>query len=446
MKLRIILLTLVITLFLSLNIINISGEYSLPNTVKIGLSYGESAVNNFNIKSPYGILILDSDGNIVVSENSPNGFTFSITGSYNIQICDPETGEIKHTINAEKDILIKPNEVNIDIKYLEYNNRKYRGAFILRRLSDKNITIVNDVNFEEYLYGVVPSESPSSWPMEALKAQAVAARNFAVLNISKHSKYGFDLCDTQDCQVYKGLSQETDATNQAVNQTENKLIYYNDKPINAFYHSSSGGHTENSENIFSSPLPYIIGVDDQFSLGNKNDSWIKSFDKEYIKNKMINSKLDVGDILDIIPIETSEFGRVIKVEIKGTKSSEILQKEKIRYVLGSTDLKSIWYSLRTDADICVLDSVKGTSEVKRVSGMYVASASGVKNVNAIDNIKISNGYRTDEYNKIPNNYIFYGRGFGHGLGMSQYGAKGMAEAGYDYKQILEYYYKGTKVR
>jgi len=446
MKLRIILLTVVITLFLSLNIISINGENSLPKTIKIGLSFGSSATNNISIKSPSGILVQDSDGNLIASGESANGFTFNAVDLNQIQISDAETGEIKYIVNAEKDLLVKPNEMNTGIKYLEFNNKKYRGSFRLQRLNDNNITIINDIDLEEYLYGVVPSESPSSWPMEALKAQAVAARNFAALNIGKHAKYGFDLCNSQDCQVYKGLSQEAESTNQAVNQTMGKIIYYNDKPINAFYHSSSGGHTENSENVFPSPLPYVIGVDDQYSLGNKDDNWIKSFDKEYIKNKMIDSKLDVGDILDIIPIETSEFGRVIKVEIKGTKSSEVLQKEKIRYVLGTTDLKSIWYNIKTDSDISVFNPIKGKAETSRISGMYVASASGVRNVNVIDNIKISNGYRIDEYNKIPNNYTFYGKGFGHGLGMSQYGAKGMAEAGYDYKQILEYYYKGTIVR
>ncbi len=446
MKLRIVLLTLVVTLFLPLNIIHVSGEYSLPKTIKVGLSFGSSAVNNANIKSPCGILVQDADGKLIASDDSPNGFTFNAIDAYQIQICDSKTGEVKYIANAEKGLFIKPNEINTGIKYLEFNNKKYRGSFILQILDDNNITIINDINLEEYLYGVVPSESPSSWPMEALKAQAVAARNFAALNIGKHAKYGFDLCNGQDCQVYKGLSQETESTNQAVNETANKVIYYDNKPINAFYHSSSGGHTENSENIFSAPLPYIKGVEDQYSLGNKDDSWIKSFDKEYIKTKMINSKLDVGDILDIIPIEITEFGRVVKVEIKGTKSSAMLEKEKIRSVLGAADLKSIWYNLKTDSDISVFDTIKGRSEIKRISGMYVASASGVSNVNAIDNIKISNGYRIDEYNKIPDNYTFYGKGFGHGLGMSQYGAKGMAEAGYDYKQILEYYYKDTIVR
>ncbi|HOR87219.1 MAG TPA: stage II sporulation protein SpoIID, partial [Bacillota bacterium] len=141
------------------------------------------------------------------------------------------------------------------------------------------------------------------------------------------------------------------------------------------------------------------------------------------------------------------YGRVTKLEVKGTKEAKVFEREKIRGILGNGTLKSIWYNLKTDADVFVRGSISGKSDKGRTSNMYVVSASGkAKVIGSSGRVSIKGMNSTKAYNSIPQLYTFDGRGFGHGLGMSQYGAKGMAEAGNNYQKILEYYYKGAIVQ
>ena len=117
--------------------------------------------------------------------------------------------------------------------------------------------MVNSLPLQHYLYGVVPREVNPGWHMEVLKAQAVAARNFAVVNLNKHGAYGFDVCSGTDCQVYGGLDSESPSTNAAVDETCGQMIYYQGKPITAFYHASSGGYTENLRTCGASHCPIL---------------------------------------------------------------------------------------------------------------------------------------------------------------------------------------------
>lgn len=317
----------------------------------------------------------------------------------------------------------------------------------MQSLAESDVTLINELPLEQYLYSVVPSEVPAAWHVEALKAQAVAARNYALVTMGRHNAQGFDLCSVEHCQAYNGIGQENSETTEAVNATKGKILTYNGKLVSTYFHSSSGGHTEDIENVWGSSLPYIRGVDDQYGLGSPHDDWTLDMDKAAIKEKLTLSNIDLGEIIDISILEVSSYGRVTKLEIKGTKETKIFEKEKIRSIIGTRSLKSIWYKLKTDADIFVRGSLLGVSESGRALNMYVASAAGISKASSPANkITIKGMSSTKAYNVIPNTYTFNGKGFGHGLGMSQYGAKGMAEAGNNYQKILEYYYQGAKVQ
>jgi stage II sporulation protein D len=364
-----------------------------------------------------------------------------------IQLLDASTGQLLLVINSEAGIRAVPKEVQGKTNAIQFKGKKYRGSIVMYSMADSDINVVNELPFEQYLYSVVPSEMPAAWPLEALKAQAVSARNFAICTIGKHNTHGFDLCSTEHCQVYSGIAQENEKATEAVNATKGKVLTYEGKLITTYYHSSSGGHTEDSQNIWGSSLPYLRGVEDSYSLGSPHDSWTLELDKAAIKEKLAQSDIDLGDILDIKPLEYSTYGRVTKLEIKGTKETRIFEREKIRTILGTRNLKSIWYELKTDADVFVRGSMLGGNESGRAANMYVVSASGKTKVSSSRNlitVKGMNGTKT--YNIAPNMYIFEGKGFGHGLGMSQYGAKGMAEAGNNYQKILEHYFQGAKVQ
>ncbi|MGE5631101.1 MAG: SpoIID/LytB domain-containing protein [Caulobacteraceae bacterium] len=364
-----------------------------------------------------------------------------------IQILDQATGQLLYIINSENKIKITPEEIQGKTSALQYKGKRYRGSITLQSQKESDVTVVNELPLQEYLYGVVPSEMPASWHMEALKAQAVAARNYTLVTMGRHSANGFDLCATEHCQAYNGMAQENSRSNEAVDATKGKVLIYDGKLAATYFHSSSGGHTENIENVWGSSLPYIRGVDDKYGLGSPNDNWTLQIDRKSIKDKLAQAKIDLGDILDIKPLEISEFGRVTKVEFIGAKDNITFEKEKLRSILGTRSLKSIWYKLKTDADIYITNSLSAPAALGRTSGMSVITAAGTSKVSSPANKVFVKGMtNTASYNINPNMYTFEGKGFGHGLGMSQYGAKGMAEAGYNYIKILEYYYQGAKVQ
>lgn len=363
-----------------------------------------------------------------------------------IQVIDYTSDNIFMIYNSNEAIL-RPNNSSNDLSLMQFNGLNYRGSIIIRVLDDGSIGVINQLPLEWYLYGVVPSEIYTSWHIEALKAQAVAARNYAINNINKHKKDGYDLCSTQHCQAYKGYDNEHKNTNIAVEQTQGKLLYYKDQLAQTYYHSSSGGHTENSENVWSQAVPYIKGVDDSLGLGSPNDNWVSELERTFIENKLMENNFDIGKLKNLNILEASEFGRVTKLEVVGTKKSIILEKEKIRLIFGTNNLKSTWYEIGTESDISIFDLINNKTINKRSEGLSIISANGEKRLSAKQEcIYIQSPYETKKYSVRPNKYIFYGKGWGHGLGMSQYGAKGMAESGYNYKEILEYYYKGTKVK
>lgn len=143
--------------------------------------------------------------------------------------------------------------------FIYTKKRWYRGNIIIYN-TGKGLTVINEVDLETYIRGVVPSEMPSSWNIEAHKAQAIAARSYAIANLGKRAKSGYDLKDTPEDQAYGGASAETIRTNEAVNETKGQVLVYGNKVIPAYYHSSSGGYTINSGAVWYKDLPFVKSV------------------------------------------------------------------------------------------------------------------------------------------------------------------------------------------
>jgi len=247
----------------------------------------------------------------------------------------------------------------------------------------------------------VPSESLSYWPEEALKAQAVAARNYAVQRMQATSGSYFNLVTNQSNQVYGGYDAETKATNQAVKDTSGIVMMSQGGLVTAFYHSSSGGFTENSEDVWSSPLPYIKWKSDPFDKNNNHYNWQVSYTNEQLAALMTKAGYPIKKVTDIqIKERTSSGARVKSLAVTGVGTTgkavklEISNADQVRIALG---LKSSLFVLN-----------KSYNKDKSLAGVKLT-----------------------------------GSGFGHGLGMSQYGAYGMATQGYNYQDILEYYYSGV---
>lgn len=266
--------------------------------------------------------------------------------------------------------------------YVWIGDRWYRGTTRLVRQGD-GITAINHVNLENYLYSVVGAEAVASWPLEALKAQAVAARSYALYKSSEARNSLYDLDTTISTQVYKGLDSEYVTTHQAVNETAGQIMSHNGQVILAAFHSSSGGHTENVEDIWTSPLPYLRAVVD-YDQQSPVFQWTKSFSTSEVSNAIGG----VGNIEMMIPEETTPHGRVVSMKVVGDRGTKIVSGAEIRRVL---DLRSTLFRITNDG----------------------------------------------------NNFIVYGRGFGHGLGLSQWGAYYLAKKGIQYSQILGHYYQNA---
>lgn len=327
---------------------------------------------------------------------------------------------------------------------ISVNGKRYRGEIIIRRYADSDMTIINRLGLDEYLYGVLPKEMSGNWPIEALKAQAVAARNYGVANINKHAEHGFDVCNSIHSQVYGGYDVEKPRCNSAVDETNGKILTYNGKIVSAFFHSNSGGHTENSENIWSLYLPYIRGVDDEFSIGAPNSTWTKIYTPAQIQNILSSNGMSIDNITNIYAKEYSENGRVLSLKIEDSSNNEItLLKEKTRALFGYYHIKSMQFDLTTDIDLFIRGIHEDSMEKKSLNRLSILSADGVSSTEPGKTYNVYNGDKYIATCGVPSKYIFTGKGWGHGLGMSQWGAKKMAELGYTYEDILKHYYTGT---
>lgn len=361
------------------------------------------------------------------------------------QIVEPDGTPLMLVDGTNSKLVILPLGDKSNVELINIDGKNFRGSLEIIRQSDSDMTIVNLIGLEEYLYGVVPREMISSWPIEALKAQAVAARNFAIANINKFARFGFNLCSTTDCQAYGGYDAETLATNRAVDETRGKVLTHNNSIVVAYYHANSGGHTENVENVWSNPLPYLKGVPDPYISDTPHEVWQKSYTKGEVKNKLAQQNIDIGDILNMSLEEVSTNGRVQKLRITGTKDSIILEKERVRAVFGYSEIRSIWYTISSGQNLSAINSQGQISSVSPL-GRKVATASGVTEISNSGAVFINNGSEVKPVSVNSESFVFNGRGWGHGIGMSQWGARGMAENGHNYVEILQYYYKDSIVK
>ncbi|MGM0501990.1 MAG: SpoIID/LytB domain-containing protein [Bacillota bacterium] len=293
---------------------------------------------------------------------------------------------------------------------------QYRGALEIRA-QGQGFNAINIVPLEAYLMSVVPSEMSASWPLEALKVQSVAARSYTLANLDKHSNKSYDLCSTVHCAAYRGIDWEHPRTNQAVQETAGEIMTYNSKPINAVYSANSGGHTENSEDVWNFEVPYLKGVSTQiehpaFPLAPAElKRWLQeipdsySQDQQYTKKshyrwqrevgvEYLESSLEVEDIQQIIPTNRGVGGSVEAVLVTGAEEERKI-KSGLRYKFGGLRSNRFWIQPQYE------------------NGELVS-------------------------------FIFYGGGWGHNVGMDQVAVASMADNGLDYQRILKHFYTDIK--
>lgn len=322
---------------------------------------------------------------------------------------------------------------------------RYRGKLKVTPAGGKNIQVVNELGLEEYLYGVIPLEITPSWHEELLKAQAVAARTYTIANLAKWEKYGFDIGANSSDQVYGGYDAENARTNKAVDETAGQIIVYDNEPIMAFYHADSGGRTEACKDVFSTDLPYLQPVDDVFSADSPYSEWEITLTLKDISSRVSSAIQNIGDIRQISIEERSQAGRVKKLHLKGSLGETIIEKGQIRSVLG---LKSNFFDILGGQNISVtVFSGENANKNIQLEGKCVITDQGMTVFSSGQAVLLAaEKSRVVKSQGSEGTLTFKGKGFGHGVGLSQWGAKAMAENGYNYVDILLHYYKNTQIK
>lgn len=271
------------------------------------------------------------------------------------------------------------------------NNKSYRGWVELRRKNNGRLLVINDLDIEDYLKGVIAAEIPPDWEFEALKAQAVASRTYALYQKRSAGNRPYHILSTVSSQVYNGGNGERRNAIRAVRDTKGLVIVYQGEIIPAFYHSSCGGHTENAAEFWGIDEPYLKGVDCECQKISKYGLWEKRMEKSKIASALRRRGYGVSDITDMSIESMTPAGRVKKVAIRSGGRTTLVPGETLRAALGNTVVPSAFFELELEG-----------SEA-----------------------------------------VFSGRGSGHGVGLCQWGAQEMAQRGFDFRTILSHYYPGT---
>ena len=340
-------------------------------------------------------------------------------------------------------------------KTLSLGSRKYRGRIEIGRYGADSLNAINIVNIESYLLGVVSCEMNSTWHSEAQKAQAVAARSYCLANTGfKADSYlnkGYVIVDTDESQVYGGVNKETEISRYAVQNTLKQVLRSNGKIVPAYFFSTSGGATEFSSDIWGGNSSTFISVFDEYEINPERGPWIVKTTFSELESKLLNKGYSVNGIADIYPEILSDSGRVssIKIKHKGGTLSVKGSVIKTLYGMHSTKFKIIT-SKSDDFSVILKSNTTGSNvgnENTEVNTSDIYTISGTGQISAVkDTTEQLVAISSDNMTNFPLSYPkedeiwFLGMGWGHGIGMSQSGAYGLALKGYKYDEILKYYY------
>lgn len=279
-------------------------------------------------------------------------------------------------------------------EFLYINGRPYRGSAEVTE-SREGLRVINELSLESYIAGVINNEISSKWAVEAVKAQAVVARTYAVHQMNNRTDAPYDIEGTVMGQVYRGAASEDEAATKAVADTAGEILTFAGEPALTVYHSNAGGMTDSSREIWAEYYPYLLSVTSPFDKDAPRYAWEFAVPALSLKALLAGAGYEIGELLDIKCDEMTAAGRVKSLVISGSSGSGVrLRGEDLRRLIGYSYLRSSLFS------------------AEKKGGLFV----------------------------------FRGRGSGHGVGMSQWGAKGMAESGFSYAEILRHYYRGTVLK
>lgn len=372
------------------------GSYmSIEEAASAASQYGGfPAYYNGTYYALYGSYATSAEAQAALSWSGTGGQVYTAS-QYCVTVCRTTDGAILFEFDCGKDLnLAVSPQSSYEPAVTWFKGYRYHGDFEYVRRSGDKLTVINIVDIEDYVKGVIPYEMSGSWPIEALKAQALCARTYAASHFNANSYYGFDVTNDTYSQVYRGLTGATSTSDAAVEQTADIYILYAGEPISAMYCSSNGGATEDSENITGNAVGYLRGKVDSFEAAaasiNANSSWTDTLTRSQLAEKANTLGFSIASA-DSIEITYSDTGNVIGMKLTDSngRSASFSGKACYEFCTSTLGLKSISFEISENGD----------------------------------------------------SVTFIGSGWGHSLGMSQFGAYAMAKTyGFAYDQIVNFYY------
>lgn len=293
------------------------------------------------------------------------------------------------------DMAVEANAIEIEPKggaRIYIDGRIYRGEIKVLK-SEKGLLVINTVNLEEYLYGVIRNEVSTWWPIEAIKAQTIVARTYALYQTREAKGKDYDVTADVGSQVYGGIFSEKWRTNKAVDNTKDKVLGFNGTIFPTYYHATCGGGTLDASYLWKIDLPPLKGVKCDWCKRSPHYSWERWVLLREIKQKLEAAGYILGDVTGFEPTKVDPSGRILEIRIRGDISTVDIQGKDLRRIIGPDILRSTNFKIT-------------------VVGPYAT---------------------------------FEGLGWGHGVGMCQWGAYYMARAGKKTDEILSFYYPGSKI-
>ena len=372
------------------------GSYmSIEEAASAALQYGGfPAYYNGAYYALYGSYATSAEAQAALSWSGTGGQVYTAS-QYCVTVCRTTDGTILFEFDCGKDLnLAVSPQSSYEPAVTWFKGYRYHGDFEYVRRSGDKLTVINIVDIEDYVKGVIPYEMSGSWPIEALKAQALCARTYAASHFNANSYYGFDVTNDTYSQVYRGLTGATSTSDAAVEQTAGIYILYAGEPISAMYCSSNGGATEDSENITGNAVGYLRGKVDSFEAAaadiNANSSWTRTYSRRELAEKANTLGFSIASA-DSIELTYSDTGNVIGIRLTDSngRSASFSKSSCYEFCTSTLGLKSISFEISESGD----------------------------------------------------SVTFNGSGWGHSLGMSQFGAYAMAKVyGFTYDQIVNFYY------
>ncbi|MGG3832577.1 SpoIID/LytB domain-containing protein [Geobacillus thermocatenulatus] len=420
---------------------NAAGVKTYNNPVQVLLYKGTSVTvaveGNYQIfnKETLTITPLPSGTTLTFRSSSSN-----VLATYNGKTDVSSSGfAIQETIGAAPLSLVKVNQT------------RYRGSVDIR-LQNGALYAVNLLEMEDYLKGVVPSEMPASWPLEALKAQAIAARNYAY-------KHKTSLTTNPNTQTYKGYDGESPRSNEAVDATRGVYLKYNGSVIETYYHSTSGGRTANVSDVWNSSqtaYPYLASVDDPYE-SSPYSRWsftfspsvlLRSFgitDPSVVLYDVSIAKTGANGEVGAVTIETSAGAKTVKGNETTIRKLFPLDSNQFYGILPSN-----WFDIQVQKSgpSVSIQTTNGRVAASSLSSYSVQTENGTVSLAGVEGINVQTTDGIMPLSASPSgisSITVTGKGWGHRIGMSQYGAKAFAERGWTAEQILEHYFPGAQV-